>query len=361
MAAQREEMGQGLTPSPLPYLTQRIPPAGGTVKASPEDFVVEEVPAYLPKGEGEFLYLWVEKAGHDTPWVASQLAKGLGIPPRDVSYAGLKDRHAMTRQWFCVPARCAPQLEGVSVPGVSVLESRRHTNKLRTGHLVANRFQLRLREVRDVDAAHAVLHQLSREGLPNFFGTQRFGAGGDNAAKGKALLLGHGAQERDRFRRRLFLSAYQSELFNRMLAQRMMLDEFARALLGDVMQKGDSGSVFRCESPEADQPRVTAQEIHPAGPMFGTKLFAAAGGVAEREAAVLAEEGLGLDTFRAGGGETQGARRAYRVKLSDLQFAFEGRDLRLSFQLPKGSYATGVLREIVKDESLRPAQESSAT
>lgn len=332
----------------LPYLTGDVPGCGGHFKAQPEDFEVEELPAYAPSGAGEHLFLWVEKRGHDTPWVARALASALGVPEREVSYAGLKDRQAVTRQLFSVPARAEERLAGFAAPDVRVLWARRHGNKLRTGHLSGNRFRIRLREVRDAGAARAVLERLSAQGLPNYFGEQRFGARGDNAEAGKKLLLGERLPRRpDRFERKLFLSAYQSLLFNRALAARIGDGTLGRALKGDVLRKRDTGGLFVCESPEADQPRVDAFEVSPAGPLFGPKMLRAVGEVASREEALLAAEGLTLAAFERGGGETEGGRRPYRVPFSP-QVTPEGADLWIAFELPKGSYATVALRELLK-------------
>ena len=329
-------------------LTADVPPAGGTIKAQPEDFVVEELPAYAPSGEGEHLFLWIEKVGHDTPWVAKALARAAGVDVREVGYAGLKDRHAVTRQLFSLPAKHEAQLASFTAEGVRVLWTKRHGNKLRTGHLVGNRFTIRLREVRDPEAGLAAFRALEERGVPNRFGEQRFGRD-DNAAAGKLLIRGERLAKRpDRFERKLFLSAYQSALFNALLDARLEDGTWARALLGDVLRKADTGGLFVCEAPELDQPRVDRFEVSPAGPMFGPKLPRAKAEVAAREEALLASEGLTLDDFRRGGDETEGARRPYRVRLGEPSAAREGGELVLSFVLPKGSYATVVLDELVK-------------
>jgi len=336
----------------LPYATAELPGCGGEFKSEPEDFEVEELPAYLPSGTGEHLFLWVEKRGHDTPWVARELSRALGIPEREVSYAGLKDRRAITRQLFCVPSKVEPRLSAFSQPDVRVLWAKRHGNKLRTGHLTGNRFRIRIRGVREVSAARAIVERLSAQGLPNYFGEQRFGVRGDNAELGKKLLLGERLPRRpDRFERKLFLSAFQSHLFNRALAERITEGTFDRALEGDVLRKRDTGGLFVCESPQMDQPRVDAFAVSPAGPLFGPKMVPAQGEVALREQALLAAEGVTASDFERGGGETEGGRRPYRIPLAvalEVAEAGGGEDLWLSFELPKGSYATGVLRELLK-------------
>ncbi len=333
----------------LPLATADLPGCGGVWKAVPEDFEVEEVPAYPPSGEGEHLFLWVEKRGRATPEVASALAHHFAVPERDVSYAGLKDRQAVTRQLFCLPAKAEPLAASFLDPDVRLLWWRRHKNKLKTGHLSGNRFVVRLRGVRDFAAAAAVLTRLAARGVPNAFGDQRFGAADDNAGFGKLLLQGRKLPRApDRFRRRLFLSAYQSLLFNRLLAARLSAGTWDRALAGDVLKKHDTGGEFVCADPAVDQPRVERFEVSPAGPMFGPKMTAAAGEVAAAEGALLSAEGLKLEVFERGRGETEGARRPYRVPLGQVEQVREGEDLKLAFSLPRGSYATVVLRELCR-------------
>ena len=319
----------------------------GQFKASPEDFIVEEIPAYLPCGEGEHLFLWIEKTGLSTPEVVSSLARELKLRERDVSYAGLKDRQAVARQWLCVPARAEPLVGLLAIPQLRVLEAKRHRNKLRTGHLEGNRFQIRIRHPVDLDSGRAAIEQLRRRGLPNYYGAQRFGRSGQNASAGKAVLRGERVSGLDRFRRKLFLSAFQSMLFNRALSARIGGGRFSTALAGDVMQKHSSGGLFVCEDPAVDQPRLDSFEISPTGPLFGPKMLRPMGEVAAVEAELLAEEHMALEDFESGGGETQGARRPYRLPIGRCELARDGDDAWLSFELPKGSYATALLREVL--------------
>ncbi|WP_075007275.1 tRNA pseudouridine(13) synthase TruD [Stigmatella aurantiaca] len=334
----------------LPRLTADVPGCGGAFKLVPEDFEVEELPAYEPSGQGEHLYLWLEKRGRDTREVVRALSKALEVPEGDIGVAGMKDRHAVTRQLLSVPARAEAKLAGFALEGVRVLWTRRHGNKLRTGHLKGNRFQLRMRGVKDVDAAREAFSRLAARGVPNYFGEQRFGRQGDNADLGKALLLGQRLPRKpDRFERKLYLSAFQSRLFNRALAARLSAGTFDTALLGDVLRKEETGGLFVCEAPEVDAPRAAAFEVSPAGPMFGPDMTPAAHGVAEAEAALLVEEGVTLSDFARGRGETEGARRPYRVRLAQPVFSPEGEDLLLSFELSRGAYATEVLAELLKE------------
>jgi tRNA pseudouridine13 synthase len=338
----------------LPYATASLPGSGGAVKATPEDFRVDELPAYEPAGAGPHLWLRVEKRGRTTRDVVRALAAALGVPDRDAGWAGMKDRQAVTTQWLSFPVARDPDPQALGGEGFRVLEASRHGNKLRPGHARGNRFAVRVRGG-DLARARACADALASAGLPNFFGAQRFGAAGRNAEVGKALLLGDGGPEarragRDRFLRRLCLSAYQSLLFNRWLAERMADGLLATAIGGDVLKKLDTGGLFVCEDPAVDGPRVERFELSPAGPMFGHKLRPlAAGPAAEREARLLAGEGVTLGDFARGGGETEGTRRAGRVPIAvELDPDPDGYVAR--FTLPKGSYATVVLREIVKGE-----------
>lgn len=253
----------------------------------------------------------------------------------------------MSRQFFSLPARTEGALAAFAMEGVTVLSRTRHGNKLRSGHLRGNRFELRLRSVKEPAALAAKLEALRTRGVPNYFGEQRFGRADDNAEKGKRLLLGERLPGRlSGFHRKLFLSAYQSELFNQLLAERIEARTFATALKGDVMKKRETGGLFVCEAPEVDQARVESFEVSPAGPMFGPKMTEAADAVGARELALLEAEGVGLEHFQRQRGEGEGTRRAYRLLLEEARCDRDGEDVVLAFALPKGSYATVVLAEL---------------
>lgn len=337
----------------VPFLSASVPPSGGRVKSAPEDFVVEELPAYEPCGEGEHLFLWIEKRARTTSEVARQLAQQAGLQEREVSWAGLKDRQAVTRQYLCVPARAEARCLALALDGARVLRASRHRNKLKSGHLRGNRFEIVLRDVRDLRAAQESLELIARLGLPNAFGAQRFGRHGENAARGRRILE-RGGKHGDRFERKLFLSAYQSALFNAVLARRIEAGLFSTALEGDVLKKHATGGEFVCVDPPIDQPRCDAFEISPTGPLFGPSMRAAEHEPGAVEEAVLREQGVTAALFAAGGGETSGARRFLRVPVAALEAKCDPSQalLRLSFELPAGSYATVLLRELLKDEPL---------
>ncbi len=342
-----------LSPRPVPLLTPELPGTSGMVRVSEEDFFVEELPLYAESGEGEHLYLTVEKRGRTTPEVARELARALGARERDVGTAGLKDRRAVTVQRISVASKVPPgEALRLSGPGYRVLAAGRHGNKLRPGHLRGNRFRIVVRGVVEgaLARAEAIAARLSQLGAANLFGPQRFGRSGDNAALGRAIL----ARERpvrDRFLRRLALSALQSELFNRCLAARIADGLFDTAIEGDVLKKRSTGGLFVCEDRAVDAPRVASFEVDPAGPLPGHSLFAARGEGLRREEAVLAEAGVDPASFAAGGREMQGVRRTYRIAPEDLSIEPLGADaLAIGFALPKGAYAISVLREITKAE-----------
>ena len=352
----------------VPCVTSDLPGTGGKIRICPEDFEVEEIPAYEPCGTGDHLFLWTEKRGRTTREVALEIARRLGADARDVGYAGLKDRNALTRQYFSVPA--SPSVLGKllsldNLPadaGFRVLSSARHGNKLKTGHLKGNRFRILIRDtVPDApDRALAILAELAAAGLPNAFGAQRFGRDGMNAARGRALVLGEKTPEtarlfRDRFLRRLCISAYQSLLFNRLLARRMADGLFQRAVPGDLMKKLDTGGLFISEDADADTHRMETFGIAPTGPLFGHRMMCPAGDALAREEAILAEEGIRLDSFRHLKGDAEGARRPLRIPVtaSAAPGADEG-TLRLDFALPKGSFATVLLREVMKTDAALP-------
>ncbi len=242
-----------------------------TFTSTPDTFTVEEIPAYAPSGEGTHLFLWIEKRGLTTFDAIARLARALGLAPRDIGYAGLKDRHALTRQWLSLPGVAAERALAMADADLKVLQAVPHPHKLRLGHLRGNRFEVTLTgdaTEGEREALRARFEALAASGVPNRFGAQRFGAGGDNAAVGLALLRGE-RRERDKRRRRLLLSALQSVVFNRALELRAASGDLAQVRGGDVLQKTDSGGLFVTTDPAVDQPRVDRGEVIPTGPLPG--------------------------------------------------------------------------------------------
>ena len=395
----------------LRYLTIDIPGTGGIIKEIPEDFLVEEVPLYLPCGEGEHTYVTIEKRGLTTLEAVRRISRALGVPDREIGYAGMKDAVGVTRQTVSIPRVSPDVCSALNLPGIAVLASVRHRNKLRLGHLAGNRFRVRVREVGDEasERAEAVLAVLTARGVPNYFGAQRYGLHGNSHLIGRAMVRGewrtafdhvigdpvavrderwrgaieayrrgdleesirlfpgHCRTERDILQRllkrpdaqekafyaihprlkKLYLSAYQSSLFDRLLAER--LDAFDRVMAGDLAMKHENGACFLVTDAAAEQPRAAAFEISPTGPMFGFRMLFPEGEPRAMEEALLAAEELELSSFNLPGGlAMDGERRPLRVPLREPSAMMDNDALILSFALPRGSYATSVLREVVK-------------
>jgi tRNA pseudouridine13 synthase len=341
-----------LDPRPLPLLTHDLLGTGGVAKMTPEDFVVEELPAYLPSGEGQHLYVLIEKRDLTTQEAVALVARAAGVSEKNVGYAGQKDRAAVTRQWLSV----ASPLTAIAVEDerLVILSTSRHNNKLRLGHTRGNRFILRLRGVvPDSEArAQAIFARLATTGLPNFYGAQRFGHHGDNAALGAALLgLGEHRDfrraDRDRQLFRLVISALQSELFNRIVTARIADGLWEQVIPGDVLQKR-GGGLFSTTDIAIDQERLVRHEVDITAPMPGPNERPEARDEARaREDRVLAECGIPREAFGRSRGQAEGARRASRVVIQDPAARLIEPDvLELTFALPPGAYATRVIAEV---------------
>lgn len=329
-----------------PALTARF-------RESPEDFLVEEIAGFEPSGQGEHLLLWIEKRGLDTVEVARRLSRWAGVRDVAIGVAGLKDRHAVTRQRFTVhlPGRDAPDLAGLEGPGLRVLESTRHSRKLPRGALAGNRFELVLRAASgDPAAIDARLEAIAREGVPNYFGEQRFGRAGDNVEQAIAMFDGRRVRREERS---LLLSAARSELFNRVLAERVRDGSWRAGLDGEVWMLDGRRSVFGPEAARPDlQARCSAFDIHPTGPMWGRGEPRVAGACAALESGVL--DGGDGPRLRAGleAAGLEQERRALRLRPQGMRWEWTAGDaLRLRFELPPGAYATTVLAELGDLES----------
>ncbi len=404
----------------MKYASHGIAGCKGTIKSLLEDFVVDEIPAYPFSGSGTHVLVQVEKTGISTFEALRRICREMGFSERDAGYAGLKDARGITRQWFSLEHVDADKLMALQIPKLRMLAVTRHGNKLKRGHLAGNRFEITLRDIdpQHVPLAAATLEVLRKRGVPNWYDSQRFGQRGDNDALGLCLvrqdwpgffdlLLGkpeleshlptqqarkafadgnleeavklwphnqnlergalkalqeYGPTERALKRlpqknKQFYLSALQSRLFNQCLERRF--DTFDQVRTGDLAQK-ENGACFLVEDAALEQPRAASLEISATGPVFGFKMQQPAGKVLEFEQQVLADCGLTPESFDMGGGLGQkGDRRAYRFPLRDVQTTHdaEQRTLKLSFSLPKGCYATIVLKEITKqDQSVLPTE-----
>lgn len=326
------------------------PLGSALMRARAEDFRVDEVLGFEPDGEGEHLLIQVRKREANTHWVAGQLARLAGLAPKDVGYAGLKDRHADTTQWFTLPlgGRPEPDWSGLEQHQVEVTRAHRHRRKLRRGALRGNRFRILLRELEaDRPLLEARLEALRVTGMPNYFGEQRFGRDYQNLRRFDEFLANR-RRRIDRQLRGLLISAGRSQLFNEVLAARIERGCWDTPLPGDFfMLDGSSRSGFPGEAGDAAlKARCQSRDIHPSGPLWGRGRAPVNGEVAELEQAVLAPFAAWRDGLEHLG--LMQERRALRVRLDDLEWRFPAqRELELSFFLPAGSYATALLRELL--------------
>ena len=428
--------------TPPAYMTADVPGIGGVLKARPEDFLVEEIPAYEPCGEGEHLYLWVQKRGMATMHMLRLLADHFGVRREAVSCAGLKDTHAVTTQMVSVhlPGKKNAEHSAFTHEQVSILWTDRHNNKLRRGHLKGNRFVLRVRNVTASKAvyAHKALMKLAAAGAPNRIGAQRFGMLANNHIVGRALILGdfqgtldamlgpnaehpevhaearalyaagkyeeamHAmprsahAERRclsvlargedakravysiERLIQSFLVTAWQSAVFNAVLDERIGNETYTRLIEGDLAFKHDSGAVFPIDAPtladtavtdpsQALAQRLSRVEISPSGPMWGPEMTEASGAVGEMERRIMESSGVALERLRAYWQQSReamlGQRRALRIPVAnpDVEGGMDehGEYVKLRFELPRGSFATSVMQEIMKTEPAGDEEENA--
>jgi len=325
------------------------------IRTTPEDFQVDELPAFEASGEGEHLLLEIRKRGANTVHVAKRLAQWAGLPEMAVSYAGMKDRHAVTTQRFSVhlPRRVSPDVALLADDEMEVVSATWHNRKLQRGALAGNRFRLVLRGVEgDAGAIDGRLRQIAARGLPNWFGEQRFGRDGGNV---EAALAMFGGRRMRKDQRSLLLSAARSALFNRVLAARVEQGSWDRPLQGEVWMLDGSRSVFGPEPySEVLGERLARFDIHPSGPLWGVGELRSTGeALALEQQAMADEQSLALRAGLEAAGLKQ-ERRALRLRPALMQHRWLQDDvLELAFALPPGCYATAVLHE------LGPVQDAS--
>jgi len=394
-------------------LTAGLPGIGGRIKAEFDDFRVEEIPLYSPCGTGEHTYFEIEKSGLSTFGAVNEIARALHVKPQQIGYAGQKDARAVTRQTLSVLHIPPRKVTDLDLRDIRILWAREHTNKLRIGHLAGNRFTIRVRDVPEsaLDPCRAILDVLERRGVPNYFGSQRFGQRGDTHELGRAivrddidgllraflggplpsempavrearrlydagelaaalnawpprfrderraletLLKSNGADASRRAVRSIpkrvrtfFVSAYQAYLFNLVMDAR--LETLDQVTAGDVATKHDSGGSFLVEDPLIEGPRVDRFEISPSGPIYGYRTLLAEGEQGRLERQILAGEGMTLEEFKTVPGlKLKGARRPLRFPMQEVDCWFDD-GVVVTFVLPPGSYATNVLAEITKN------------
>ena len=316
------------------------------IRETPSDFLVDELLGIEFSGDGEHDYLKVRKTSANTAWVASRLAGHAGLRNADVGYSGRKDRHAVTTQWFSVPSRGAVDWSSFSENGVEILDVCRHRRKLRRGAHRHNRFRIALRSPGLVPLRQDVagrLRRIGREGVPNYFGPQRFGRDAANLDLARRVFDG---ERLGRNERNIAVSAARSFLFNEILSSRVEAGTWNRILPGELANLDGSGSVFRVGEPDAALHRRCAEmDIHPTGALFGVGKDLPTGTVADIEHDALSRHetlASGLDSLKP-----EASRRALRLHVGDLDWQIDDDALWLDFTLPKGGFATSVIREIV--------------
>lgn len=329
------------------------PAACASVRSCPEDFQVDEILNRVFDGEGEHLLLHVRKRNQNTADVAQKLARHAGVKVRDIGYAGLKDRNAITTQWFSVwlPGKPDPDWSAFENSDVQILDSHRHRRKLQRGALQGNRFMIVLRDVEfeeqgSQQALERRLAIIQQQGVPNYFGEQRFGRGGKNLSEAAAMF--NGRRVKARHLRSLYLSSARSFLFNEVLAARIAADNWQQALPGEALMLAGSRSFFIANELNEDiGQRLASGDVLPSGPLWGRGALAS-----QQDAAILEQSILAGQTVYSEGLEEAGLkqeRRALRLIVSGFQWHWlcEGKSLQLHFELPSGCYATSVLRELI--------------
>lgn len=333
----------------LPYAHGQ-PQLYGRLRTIPEDFTVHEDVNFPLDGTGEHVWLWVRKRNANTDWVARRLAQQAKISASAVSYAGLKDRHAVTEQWFSVhlPGRLEPDWNTDVEADFTILKSVRHSRKLRRGALAGNRFCITVREIQgDMAELSERFRQLTALGVPNYFGEQRFGHTASNLERAEAMLRGMEII-RDRHLRGLYLSAARSDLFNAVLAQRVADRTWNQVLPGEVLMLDGSHSIFAVAEPDDTiQRRLDEFDVHPTGPLWGAGELRSSDSVRMLEESVAATLALWRDGLAQAG--LQHERRALRLPVRDAALECPNeRTAVLQFRLPAGTYATTVLRELLQ-------------
>ncbi|MCK5902067.1 MAG: tRNA pseudouridine(13) synthase TruD [Cocleimonas sp.] len=318
----------------------------GVIRQRIDDFKVNEIASFTPSGEGEHVYLQIEKTGENTDWVAGLLAKIAAVPRRDVSYAGMKDRHAITTQWFSIQmaGRKAPDWQVHLPDSIKVQQETRHSRKLRRGALKGNEFTLVIRDIEgDLEAAKSCCEKIKQQGVPNYYGEQRFGRDFNNIQSAKRWFAGD-FKPKSRTKRSIYLSAARSWLFNHLLSQRVEQGTWNQALTGDVFMLAGCQSCFADDGDMTLKERVKQHDLHPTGALWGKGLLKTTADMATLEqqiATALPDLAKGLEEY----GLKQ-ERRSLRLLVNDFSYHIDTDKITLSFILSSGSFATVVLREL---------------
>lgn len=333
------------------------PSSSAQFKSEPQDFIVEESLGYEPTGDGEHVFLWVEKQGLNTAFVAEQLAKHTGLPLRQITYAGRKDKHAITRQWFGVhaPKGLNKPLDAFSLEGFTLLRSTKHQKKLKIGQLEGNRFSIVLKDVSHEEEVDARLRKIQTHGVPNYFGEQRFGVmqtSDGQPQMGGTLALGlrmvEGEVIRNRNKRNLAVSAVRSALFNQLVSERIKDGWFNEVRIGDACELSGSNSFFvECGKTLVEtSERYHNQDLSPTAALAGLCKDSVTSGVLAWENQKLTPFSPHLEMLKKEG--LVAARRAIKIWPKNLEWQWKHDTLHLQFSLPAGCFATSVLRECIQ-------------
>ena len=331
---------------PLPYVKEQ-PTLTGSLRQTPEHFFVEEILGFEPSGEGEHVFIQLEKRELNTQQLADRIAKIAGVTAKHISYSGMKDRNAVTKQWFSVhlPGKRNIDFSSLESSSVKLLAQERHSKKLRRGVHRGNRFEIVLTGIEGgVDAIQKAVSRISRQGVPNYFGEQRFGRDGANVTKGVAWFSG--VIKPSRHQRSLYLSAVRSFLFNELLAERVRRGSWNTLTQGELLMLQGSHSVFLQNEDANLGERLNSGDIHLTGPLYGEAVDV----MPQEETGLLEQSLLDLYPELLAGlhkHSLKAQRRALRVIPEQLSYQRDGNSLQLSFYLPSGCFATSVVRELV--------------
>lgn len=327
------------------------PTVTGFVKQEASDFVVIEDLGFDLTGEGEHVFVSVRKTGENTLYVARELAKAAGVAAKHVSYAGLKDRHAVTEQWFGIhlPGKETPDFSVIESEQIQVLKVTRHNKKLRTGALKGNHFTLRMTELSDTAGLVERLDNIKRHGVPNYFGEQRFGRDGNNIAQAREMFAGK--KVKDRNKRSFYLSAARSLMFNQVVSERIAKNLWQQALAGDCFILQGSNSFFVEETLNEDVlARLAAGKIQLSAPLVGKGDSIAKADAAVFEQAILAQSADLVDGLVAAGLRQE--RRSLILQPQAFDYVLAEQTLVVSFYLPAGCFATSVVRELINERQV---------
>jgi tRNA pseudouridine13 synthase len=318
----------------------------GIIRSQASDFKVDEISAFEPSGTGEHVFLHIEKTGENTDWVAGLLAKIAGVQKRDVSYAGIKDRHAITTQWFSIylAGKKAPDFQSQLPESIKIRQQTRHNKKLRKGALKGNRFSLIIRQLEgDIELGKTLCEKIKINGVPNYYGEQRFGHDLYNITSAKNWFTS-GFKIKSRHKRSIFLSAARSWIFNHILSQRVKQNTWNQAQAGDVFMLNGCQSCFADDGDPTLAERTKQHDIHPTGALWGKGKLLTTGDIAILEQQIADElQDLANGLIKHG---LKQERRSLRLPVSEFKYKFAEGEMCLSFVLPAGSFATVVLREL---------------